>query len=315
MTEDTNIFSASEILSEEEAEKCKTLLNGFIDIQLHLAPDTVKRACDDIEFARDATKAGYRGFIIKDHHAISAGRAYDLRRQFPHLAIYGGIVLNHYVGGFNPDAVEAAIKLGAKQVWMPTFSSKNHFKHFGVYGLPGLVPTKEVKKRNPSASSDESRGLSIFQRRDSVELKGDVQEIVAMVADANIILGTGHIALDEIFALLDYAKKVGVKKFVVTHPEFSATNWSVENQMKLAERGAVLEHCANQNFNAKLWATNIEKVGPEHCVLSSDSGQIKKGNPAIAMRKYIEDLMSEGVKERELEIMAKKNPAQLLDLD
>ena len=290
------------------------MLSGFIDIQLHLAPDTVKRACDDIEFAKDATKVRYRGFVLKDHHTISAGRAYDLRRQFPHLAIYGGIVLNHYVGGFNPDAVEAAIKLGSKQVWMPTFSAENHFKYFGVYGLPGLVPTKVVNRKS-SATTSATKGLSVFEDHDSRTIRIDVQEIVSMVAEAGIVLGTGHISLSEIFALLDYAKKAGVKKFVVTHPEFNATNWSVEDQIKLAEKGAILEHSANQNFDARLWATNIKKVGAEHCVLSSDSGQLKKGNPASAMRKYLEDLMAEGITEEEIEIMAKRNPARLLDLD
>jgi predicted metal-dependent phosphotriesterase family hydrolase len=106
-----------------------------------------------------------------------------------------------------------------------------------------------------------------------------------------------------------------VHKFVITHPEFTATNWSVDDQVKLAEKGAVLEHCANQNIDPKLWASNIKRVGAEHCVLSSDSGQLKKGNPIVAMGKFVEDLTNEGLTEYEIEIMLRKNPKMLLDLD
>jgi hypothetical protein len=198
---DSSIFTGSIRITEDEAKHWKTLLHDFVDIQIHLAPDTVKRACDDVEFADDAMKTGYRGFLIKDHHAPSAGRAYDLRKQFPQLAIFGGIVLNHYVGGFNPDAVEAAIKLGSKQVWMPTFDAQNHFKQFGTYGLPGLTPTKSVNRSSAAVSlSNKNRGLSVFENNQPGVIRSEVKEIVSMVADAGIALGTGHISLEEIFA-------------------------------------------------------------------------------------------------------------------
>jgi len=287
------------------------LLSGFLDIHVHLAPDTVKRACDDLEFAADVAKIGYRGFIMKDHHASTTGRAYDLRRLFPGLEVFGGLTLNHAVGGLNPDAVEAAIKLGAKEIWMPTFGSVNHYNFFGAFGLPGLVPVREVKRTSDATK----RGLSILDGGSSKEVRPEVEEILSMVADANIILGTGHLGLSEIYPLLESTRKLGVKKFLVTHPEFSATMWSAEDQLKLAEKGAIMEHCANLNYDAKLYASNIKKVGAERCVLSSDSGQLKKGHPALAMCKFVEDLMSEGVTESEIHTMAKVNTLKLLDLN
>ena len=36
--------------------------------------------------------------------------------------------LNNTVGGFNRYAVDHGINLGAKLVWMPTFSAENHIK-------------------------------------------------------------------------------------------------------------------------------------------------------------------------------------------
>lgn len=37
--------------------------------------------------------------------------------------------LNNTIGNFNKYAVDHAIKLGARIVWMPTFNSANHIAH------------------------------------------------------------------------------------------------------------------------------------------------------------------------------------------
>jgi hypothetical protein len=307
MSQETSIYSASAQLSDDEIRGCSKLLAGFLDLHIHLAPDTVKRACDDLEFASDASKIGYRGFLLKDHFAPTTGRAYDLRKLFPALGIFGGITLNHEVGGLNPDAVEAAIKAGAKEIWMPTFGASNHYDHFKAFGLPGLVSTREVKRKTTTKN-----GLTIL---DGSRVRPEVLEILGMIADANIILGTGHLSLPEVHSLVDSARKARVKKILVTHPEFSATKWPVEDQLKLAEKGAILEHCANIDYDAKLYAKNIKRVGFQKCVLSSDSGQVKKGHPALVMKKFLEDVMAEGVSESEIHTMAKVNPATLLEIE
>lgn len=42
--------------------------------------------------------------------------------------MFGGITLNRQVGGINPYAVESALKLGGKVVWLPTQSARNTFE-------------------------------------------------------------------------------------------------------------------------------------------------------------------------------------------
>lgn len=44
-----------------------------------------------------------------------------------------------------------------------------------------------------------------------------------MIAEADIILGTGHLPVNEIFVLIDVAKERGVKKILETHAEHIAT--------------------------------------------------------------------------------------------
>ena len=58
---------------------------------------------------------------LRDGDIISAGQVI-LRFES------GGVPLNNQSGGLNIYAVEHGIALGAKLVWMPTFSSKNHIE-------------------------------------------------------------------------------------------------------------------------------------------------------------------------------------------
>jgi len=309
MTPPQSVFSASLEIPEADLPGLKRNLEGFIDLHLHLAPDRVLRTHDDIQFAGQAAKIGYGGFLLKDHFTVTAGRAYTVSKEFPGLHIGGGVVLNRAVGGINPDAVEAALLLGAKQVWMPTFDTAHHFLYFGMFSLPGTVPVKEIRRRHASSF----KGITVLDPGGA--LKQEVQEVLEMVADSGVVLGTGHLSLEEIRSLVAAARKTGVKKMLVTHPEFLATMWPTDAQVELANQGAIMEHCANVNYDAALVARNIKAVGAERCVLSSDSGQVKKGHPSIFMSKFIDDLIAQGVTRREVEIMIAENPAKLLDLD
>lgn len=308
LTAEATVFSASLDVSDSELPGLRANLEGFIDLHIHLAPDKVLRTHDDLQFAKQASKVGYRGFMIKDHYAPTVARAYDASKMFPALAISGGIVLNRAVGALNPDAVETALMLGAKEVWMPTFDSLHHFSYFGMFSLPGQVPVKEVKKRGDAGFT----GITVVDS--DGKIRRDVEEILGMVADADAILGTGHVSLEETRVLVGAARRAGVRKVLVTHPEFMATLLPAAAQVELANSGATLEHCANLNYDAPLTARNIKAVGAERCVLSSDSGQVRKGHPAVYMSKFIDDLRAQGITEREVRTMTEENPAKLLGL-
>lgn len=278
-------------------------------MHLHLAPDTVVRTNDDLQFAGQAEQIGYKGFMLKDHFTGTAPRAYLVSRMFPKMTVAGGLVLNRSIGGLNPSAVEMAIKVGAKEIWMPTFDALNHYNHFHMFSLPGLVEIHDMKSRRPSNFA----GLSILDSQGNI--KDEVMDVLELVSDANVVVATGHISLGEVTTLLRYAKKVGVRKFLVTHPEFVATRWSASDQVELAGMGAIIEHCANLNYDAALTAANIKAVGADKCILSSDSGQIRKGHPSVYMSKFVQDLKAQGISERELHLMLSEGPSKLLEID
>src|SRR5579859_6238972 len=114
-------------------------LQGAYDLHVHSAPCLYPRLADDLTVTEAAQAAGLRGLVLKSHHEPTVGRAYILnqvfRRESPDpLTVYGSITLNAAVGGVNPVAVEAALRTGARMVWMPTVDSQAHAAAFGHTG-------------------------------------------------------------------------------------------------------------------------------------------------------------------------------------
>src|SRR5436190_21645401 len=89
---------------------------------------------DELVIAVAARDAGMKAVVLKCHHESTVSRAYLIQRMVPGIRVYGGIVLNSYVGFINPAAVEAALRLGGKEVWMPTVDAGYHAQMHGGAG-------------------------------------------------------------------------------------------------------------------------------------------------------------------------------------
>ncbi|HEY8448911.1 MAG TPA: DUF6282 family protein [Bacillota bacterium] len=276
---------------------------GAFDLHLHAGPDLVPRRCDDLELANLAVEYGMSGFLLKAHHGSTVERAYLIGRLEPRLRVAGGITLNDWCGGFNPVAVELAIRLGARCVWMPTQSAANHVRHYG-------------SKQGPSRNDG---GLSVLDERGRI--RPEVHDILALIAEADIILATGHLGADEIWPLFEAARAAGVKRFVVTHAEFYMVDLSVEAQKELARQGAYLEHCllvvhprgghgGPENFDRIV--ASIRATGPEPHVIATDYGQADNPPPPAGMADFIQRLAAAGFRDDEIERMARHNALELV---
>ena len=62
------------------------------------------------------------------------------------------------------------------------------------------------------------------------------------------------------------------------------------------------------------FADAIKRIGAEHCILSSDLGQQGNPLPPDGFGAFIEALRARGFSDRDLDVMAKQNPARLLGL-
>lgn len=282
-------------------------LTGAWDLHIHSNPSLFTRTGNDLDMARHAQASGLAGILIKNHFESTVGRAYLATCLVDGVRVYGGLVLNHFTGGLNPTAVENALGLGAKQIWMPTLDAEAHAKTFGHTGGFGYQESGQKIARP---------GISVLD--DTGQLSPDVKIIVELVRDAGAILGTAHLRRDEIFAMAVFARDAGMTRLLVTHPYFNPPDLCLEDQRALTEMGAFLELCGGNLYpipgvgRIDNYRATVAKVGAKSIVLSSDAGQPRKSMPAEVLRIFGQCLMEKGVTQSEIDLMCKENPASLL---
>ena len=290
------------------------LIKGAIDTHLHAGPSVFPRLVDAVEAAEAARKAGMRGIVIKHHHTPTVDRAYLDHRAVPEVEVYGGVVLNYAAGGLNPFAVDAALKLGAKVIWMPSVDARNHTRHFGELGKYG----SRLDYAKPRIY-DGMEGITVFD--DGGGLDPRVGQILDLVAGADAAIATSHFDFEESRALVEEARRRGVNKLVATHVRFVTASLSIEEQKWMAEKGVFLELCYSSLSPA--WRSTtidevveaIEEVGPEHYILASDLGQVHNPPPPEGLRIYVTMLLERGIEPDDIRVMVRDNPERLLGLD
>ena len=107
----------------------------------------------------------------------------------------------------------------------------------------------------------------------------------------------------------------GVAEIVVTHPEFPSQNLSVEDQVVLARKGALLERCFTTPHTGKVswerWLGNIRAAGVENSVLSTDLGQVDNPPVEDGLPLLVDRLLAAGFGEDEIGTMAVSNTRRL----
>lgn len=283
-------------------------VSGAIDLHCHPYPDLFPRLADDVDVAKYAQGQGLRAVMIKCHHENSVSRAYLTQKIVPDLQLFGGVVLNSYVGGINPAAVEAALRLGGKEVWMPTVDAAYHAEMHGGTGTYDSQASGQASRPGISAVDQEG------------DLRPEVIEVLDLIAQHNAILGTCHLSPKEIALLVTTARERGVQKILITHPFFKVPNLDIDTLQFLASQGAYAEfgYCTVSpmwNYaTLKKVADAIQILGSGSCVLVSDAGQRHNPMPAEALRLFAQGIFESGVPEKDIYRMIRDNPAELLDL-
>ena len=270
------------------------LIKGAYDLHVHSYPDMVPRKLNDIELALEAKKVGMHGILIKNHHIDTTSRTYLVKQIVKGISIFGGITLNNSVGGLNPDAVDVSLKLGAKEIWMPTVDSLNH--------------RSKIKKEG---------GIYILDEKD--DLRKEIYEILESISKYQVILGTGHLSLKEIFTLIKKAKEMKIEKIVVTHPEFWITYIPIKTQLELSKYGVFFERCyysstlnGDKRVDFKWVIECIKKVGLDSTIISTDLGQKYNPSPVEGMKVIISELLEANFRESEIRKVISDNPKSLV---
>ncbi|MGH2450868.1 MAG: DUF6282 family protein [Candidatus Limnocylindria bacterium] len=284
-------------------------MDGAIDLHFHDHPDLFPRLGDDFDVAEAARALGMRAILIKGHHESTVSRAYLVDRVVVGLRVFGGIVLNSYVGGLNPAAVEAALRLGGKAVWMPTIDAGYHAE---VHGSTGVYATQ-------SGGLEKTEGIWILDS--DGRLLPQVRDILALVAEHNVMLGTSHLSPAEIGALVPTAIEAGVEKVVITHPFYKVPNLDLDTLAALVGLGAIaeFEYCglspAWHVSSPEAVVEAVRRIGASRCTIVSDAGQRHNPLPPESLRVFAQTLFEKGLSLKDVETMMKGNPAELLDYD
>ncbi len=275
-------------LSAQVAE----ILKGSFDLHVHAGPDAgQERRLDALDAARHAYEAEMAGFVLKSHEYPTAPLAYALNRMYPGLKVAGAIVLNRSVGGLNPEAVQVAAGLGARVVWMPTFTADFYLKGRG-------------------------QGISLLD--DDGKLKPAVHDILDILSQRDIVLASGHVSPKEAIALFQEARARGVRRMIATHPWGVA---STEEQQEMVRLGAFPEYTflacmpSTGRMTPAMLVSAVRALGVRQCIVTTDFGQWLNPPPAEGMRMAIAALLHAGMSPEEVSTLVKANPLQLAGLD
>jgi len=298
----------------EFSKEVKDLIRDGIDMHLHSAPDLLPRKANDIEFAKMAKEYGMSGFVIKSHYTPTAERASLVRYSVEGFKAYGSIVLNNSVGGINPVAVEVSAKLGAKVVWMPTVDSPNErgrWKNVDDWSKAPYWARLQKDLKSFAVMSP----VNVWD--EDGELLDEVYHVFDIIKEYNMILATGHLSPEEGIKLVRVAYEHGIRKIIITHPDFPSTLYTLEQQKELLQYGVMLERCFTTPYSGKTtWdkvISAIRTTGPSWNIISTDLGQPNAPYPVEGMLMFAERLLQNGFTTEEIQKMIVDNPKRLLE--
>jgi hypothetical protein len=256
------------------SERARALVEGGYDLHIHVAPDVPRRRIDDVALAHRFAELRLAGFGLKSHYTSTAERAQIVSGVAPGVRAIGTLTLNQAVGGMNALAVEIAAREGARIVWMPTVDSPAE-----TAGRTEPKPGDRVPLWASLQHELHSLGLSaepVHVTDGDGRLLPETRDVLRAIARHSLILATAHLGREDTFAVVDGALEEGVQHIVVTHPEFPCQDFSIADQVELANRGCWLERCLSTPWSGKTtWEhvyDGIRAVGVERSLFSSDFG-------------------------------------------
>lgn len=292
------------------------LLIGAVDSHVHCAPHINRRTVTLFDAVRDAAAAGLAGLGLMDVFANTSGLAALANVELGHLGVevFGGIILEPYVGGVSARTVETALGMGycardgARFVSLPCHNT---------------VFVGRSEGRSPAFLE---QCLAIPDRG---PMPGDIPRILDLCARRDVVFNTGHLSGPEHLRVVEAARAAGVQRVLVP-----AGYLDRDEALDIAAMGAVLEYSffvfshATQVPQTMIDAERhrfalsdlgravdiIGRLDPSQVVLSSDSGALILAPPVEAFREFLTMLHGMGVPEADLRRMSAETPARLFGL-
>lgn len=297
--------------SEPRPQEVAKLLVGAIDLHCHSGPAAMPRILDHHEALMDCANAKFSALVYKDHFYLGTSHAMILEKLFPetNVKLFSGVALNNASGGINPHAVNHAVNIGAKIVWLPTLSAANHIEKLATDGKTFPKTSKKMLDPIPLSALDANGKLS-----------DDTKQVLDLIAEGDIILAGGHLPASELHLVFAEAKARGVKKMLVNHPTY-IVGCSDEDIRQMVRLGVYMEHSIcmfvegkSHKYGPDKLAHLIEVAGVDHTVLCSDLGLQGSPRPVDGYRAIVQQLLDLQFAETDIRKMISRNAAGLLNL-
>lgn len=309
-------LSAKSCVTEHRSRPGASWLVGAVDGHVHACPHINDRCLDVFQAVRDAADAGMRSIGLMDNFANSSGMAALANRELSHLGVhvFGGLIMEPPAGGVSAEAVRIALDYGygendgARFISFPT----HHTQH---------------------TARLEGRSADYIHQCFSVPMKGplsdNVIQILDLVAQADVILNTGHLSANEAIRLATIARERGVNRILVPANHFD------ENTVQaLCALGAYVEFSfffVSHATDAGLTHVDSERhtvprvspldmaklircAPPKQVILSGDCGVFLLPPPVEGLREFLLLMSSCGLAELSLQQMVRENPKTLFGL-
>lgn len=289
------------------------LVRDAVDLHCHIdvefSQTLFRKAASEWEWLPVAEDAGMRAVVLKSHLWPTATAIPYIRELYQGpVEVYGSITLNSHVGGLDPFAVEAAAHLGAKAVFMPTWSSRNDAER-GGFG----------KRLGDAFEQFDHQRLGVLSVLDEDERLTDVaSEIIRLVAEKDMMLSTGHLSWRESLAIAEEAHRIGFDRVLCGHPLSGSVGAPHDAVREAAKLGAYIEFCwptisPGRHDPAEVVGL-VGEIGAERAVFTSDFFGGSNPSPSALLRMLLGAVYDAGLSEDAVRRAASDNPAALLGL-
>ena len=307
----TTPIDETQVFPPAREAEIAALMVDAVDLHCHSGPAAMPRILDHLEATLDAEAAGFSALVFKDHYYLGSNHCAMMEKLMQDLKVrlFSGIALNNACGGINPHAVDHAIRLGGKIVWMPTLAAKNH-----------IDQSAKATKNFPSASKPMLKAIPLTVLDASGALTDETKQVLDLIAEGDIILAGGHLHVSEQVKLFEEAIARGVRKMLVNHPTY-VIECSDEDIRSLASMGVYMEHsiCMFVDGRGYKWggdrlAELIGLAGIDRTVLSSDLGLTGSPRPVEGFRRVLNTLLDQQFTPAQIRTMISANGLHLLNL-
>jgi hypothetical protein len=232
------------------------------------------------------------------------------------IGLWSGWITSFSKGLPKPEAARRQLQDGVSAVWMPVFRSANTMNKVGGMPIWWGASTDPTEWSDP-LPWQEALKAGEYTLDGRGRLKPEYQEIFRMIADHDVMVSFGHATHDEIFAMADLVRDLGITKAVVDHPFSPFIDLSLAEMRELTSAGIYMNFTYDEispllGVNPADMCATIQQLGTGHVTLSSDAGEPLFPHTVEAMRLVIAHMRAFGLTEEQTHEVSAVNPGTLL---